>query len=188
MKEFTESAGTWSILPGQQIFIFLAGYHAQGHDLNVFETFCDTIFTPKEWFLSKKGPKANFCIIKFMVCQSSYFVQISTMALNSSGIKTYLIHDFPPPPKGDFEKRQVFGDQYPVGLNVVHFWWQEGSKVFKICPYSKRGGDFPLSVAPPPPLNGYDFHPFFTPLFSFAIESYIYETGFTLGLIQKYHF
>ena len=22
-----------------------------------FGTFCDTIFTPKEWFLSKKGPK-----------------------------------------------------------------------------------------------------------------------------------
>ena len=35
----------------------LAGYHDQGHDLNVFLTFYDTIFTPKEWFLSKKGPK-----------------------------------------------------------------------------------------------------------------------------------
>ena len=33
------------------------GYHAQGHDLNVFQTFLDTIFTPKKWFLSKKGPK-----------------------------------------------------------------------------------------------------------------------------------
>ena len=30
-------------------------------------------------------------------------------------------------------------------------------------------------------------HPFLTPLFSFAIESYIYETDFTLGLSQKYH-
>ena len=29
----------------------------QGHDLNVFLTFYDTIFTLKEWFLSKKGPK-----------------------------------------------------------------------------------------------------------------------------------
>merc|ERR1711873_19908 len=28
-----------------------------GHDLKHFGTFCDTIFTPKEWFLSKKGPK-----------------------------------------------------------------------------------------------------------------------------------
>ena len=28
-----------------------------GHDLKGFGTFCDTIFTPKEWFLSKKGPK-----------------------------------------------------------------------------------------------------------------------------------
>ena len=39
------------------IFFFLAGYHPQGHDLKRFGTFCDTIFTLKEWFLSKKGPK-----------------------------------------------------------------------------------------------------------------------------------
>ena len=25
--------------------------------MNVFQTFSDTIFNPKEWFLSKKGPK-----------------------------------------------------------------------------------------------------------------------------------
>ena len=36
---------------------FLAGYHAQGHYLNVFLNFSESIFTPKEWFLSKKGPK-----------------------------------------------------------------------------------------------------------------------------------
>ena len=36
---------------------FLAGYHAQEHDLNVFLEFSKTIFTLKEWFLSKKGPK-----------------------------------------------------------------------------------------------------------------------------------
>ena len=35
----------------------LAGYHDQGHDLNVFQKFSETIFTPKDWFLSKKGPK-----------------------------------------------------------------------------------------------------------------------------------
>ena len=29
----------------------------QGHDLKNFGKFCETIFTPKEWFLSKKGPK-----------------------------------------------------------------------------------------------------------------------------------
>ena len=46
-----------SYLPGQHIFFFLAGYHAQGHDLKRFGKFCETIFTPKEWFLSKKGPK-----------------------------------------------------------------------------------------------------------------------------------
>ena len=27
------------------------------HDLNVFQKFSESIFTPKEWFLSKKGPK-----------------------------------------------------------------------------------------------------------------------------------
>ena len=35
--------------------------------------------------------------------------------------------------------------------------------------------------------NGTNFHSYFTPLFSFAIESYLYETDFTLGLSQKYH-
>ena len=38
---------------------------------------------------------------------------------------------------------------------------------------------------PPPPLMAQISRHFFTPLFSFAIESYIYETDFTL---QKYHF
>ena len=56
MKEFTKS-GTLSILPGQQIFFFLAGNYAWGHDLNIFQTCPDTIYTPKEWFLSNKGPK-----------------------------------------------------------------------------------------------------------------------------------
>ena len=40
----------------------------------------------------------------------------------------------------------------------------------------------------PLPLTGTKFHPFSPHLFSFAIESYIYETDFTLGLSQKYHF
>ena len=38
-------------------FFVLAGNYARGDDLKGFGTFCDTIFTPKEWFLSKKGPK-----------------------------------------------------------------------------------------------------------------------------------
>ena len=47
---------------------------------------------------------------------------------------------------------------------------------------------FPLSVGlPPPPLNGHNFQTFFTPLFSFAIDSYMDETDFALGLSQKYH-
>ena len=32
-------------MPGMYIFFFLAGYHAQGHDLKRFRTFCDTIST-----------------------------------------------------------------------------------------------------------------------------------------------
>ena len=43
----------------------------------------------------------------------------------------------------------------------------------------------PLGIRPPPPLMAQISRHFFTPLFSFAIESYIYETDFTL---QKYHF
>ena len=43
----------------------------------------------------------------------------------------------------------------------------------------------PLGVRPPPPLMAQISRHFFTPLFSFAIESYIYEMDFTL---QKYHF
>ena len=46
----------------------------------------------------------------------------------------------------------------------------------------------PLGVGPPTPLDGTNFQTFFTLLFSFAIESYIYETDFTLGPIKKYRF
>ena len=44
---------------------------------------------------------------------------------------------------------------------------------------------FAIRRPAPPPLMAQIFRHFFTPLFSFAIESYIYETDFTL---QKYHF
>ena len=46
---------------------------------------------------------------------------------------------------------------------------------------------FPLGIDSPP-LNGHNFQTFFIPLFTFALESYIYETDFSLGLSQKYHF
>ena len=32
--------------------------------MNVFQTFPDTIFTPKEWFLSKKGPKEGERVVR----------------------------------------------------------------------------------------------------------------------------
>ena len=50
-------AGSLTSFAGSVIFLALAGYHAQGHDLNIFQKFTEIIFTPKEWFLSKKGPK-----------------------------------------------------------------------------------------------------------------------------------
>ena len=38
------------------------------------------------------------------------------------------------------------------------------------------------------PLYGHIFPLIFYPISSFVIESYIYETDFTLGLNRKYHF
>ena len=43
---------------------------------------------------------------------------------------------------------------------------------------------FAIRRRTPPPLNGTNFHPFFTPFFSFAIESYIlYETDLALYIL-----
>ena len=50
-------AGSLTSFAGSVIFLALAGYHTQGHDFNIFQKFTEVIFTPKEWFLSKKGPK-----------------------------------------------------------------------------------------------------------------------------------
>ena len=47
---------------------------------------------------------------------------------------------------------------------------------------------FAIKRPTPPPLMAQISRHFFTPLFSFAIESYLYATDFTLGLSQKYHF
>ena len=129
-------AGNVTSFAGNVIF-FLAGYHAQGHGLKVLGTFCDTIFTPKEWFLSKKGPKKGEWVAwghfhervgetpvhwlppgvgptpkpfsvsdigpfvkiplgptqqysKFLAVHISYFIPISTIALNSSACKRTL--------------------------------------------------------------------------------------------------
>ena len=38
-------------------FFFLAGYHAQGHNLNVFRTFSDTMYPKKIGFFQRKGRK-----------------------------------------------------------------------------------------------------------------------------------
>ena len=57
MKEFTNVAGSVTSFASSVNFFALAGYHAQGHDLNVFQKFPEIIFTPKEWFISKKGRK-----------------------------------------------------------------------------------------------------------------------------------
>ena len=64
-------------------------------------------------------------------------------------------------------------------------------------PYNALGGDpkkwiFFMTLAirrrTPHPSNGTFPPPFYAPLFSCAIKYYIYETDFTLGLSQKYHF
>ena len=44
-----------------------------------------------------------------------------------------------------------------------------------------------LPLSAPPPLMALISIHFFTPLFSFAIESYLYETDFTPGPSQNYH-
>ena len=46
---------------------------------------------------------------------------------------------------------------------------------------------FAIKRRPPSLMALISIH-FFTQLFSFAIESYIHETDFTLGRSQKYHF
>ena len=82
-------------------------------------------------------------------------------------------------------------------IYMEHFAWAgvAGHFEFEICVSlgrlsNNQNGNLrwflPLGVDPPLPLNGTNFQTFFYPtFFSFAIESYIYETDFTL---QKYHF
>ena len=51
--------------------------------------------------------------------------------------------------------------------------------------------DFPIKRRTPPPrapLNGTNFHPFLPHFFSFAIESYLYETDFTIGFSKNITF
>ena len=78
-------------------------------------------------------------------------------------------------------------------LHLSHEW--EDALVFNLATYilgrcaENQNGNLrwhlPLDVRPPPPLMA-KFPDIFLPhFFSFAIESYIYETDFTL---QKYHF
>ena len=47
---------------------------------------------------------------------------------------------------------------------------------------------FAIKRQTPPPLNGTNFYPFFTPLFSIAIEYYLHEMDFTPGPSQNYQF
>ena len=47
---------------------------------------------------------------------------------------------------------------------------------------------FAIRRRPPPPLMAQISRHFFTPLFSFAIESYLYETDLTTGPSQNYQY
>ena len=58
MKEFTNVAGNVTSFAGNVNLLFPSWISCrEGHDLKHFLKFSQTIFTPKEWFLSKKGPK-----------------------------------------------------------------------------------------------------------------------------------
>ena len=59
MKEFTNVTGPVTSFAGRVnlLLFFPVGFHDHGHDLKHFLKFSQTIFTPKEWFFSKKGPK-----------------------------------------------------------------------------------------------------------------------------------
>ena len=48
--------------------------------------------------------------------------------------------------------------------------------------------DFVIRRRTPPPLMAQISRHFLPHFFSFVIESYLYETDFTLGVSQKYHF
>ena len=51
------------LLPELQLFFFLPGNVSLGAFLKVFHTFPDTINTPKEWLLSKRGPIFHFNLL-----------------------------------------------------------------------------------------------------------------------------
>ena len=57
MKEFTNVTIHVTSFAAHVNLLFPSWISCQGHDLKHFGKFCETIFTPKEWFLSKKGPK-----------------------------------------------------------------------------------------------------------------------------------
>ena len=57
MKEFTNVTGRVTSFAGCVKFFFPSWISCIADDLNVFQKFPETIFTPKEWFLSKKEPK-----------------------------------------------------------------------------------------------------------------------------------
>ena len=68
----------------------------------------------------------------------------------------------------------------PVLLVLLREGFKKSKWKFKMA--------FAIRGPTPPPLMA-KFPDIFLPhFFSFAIESYIYETDFTLGLSQKYHF
>ena len=86
--------------------------------------------------------------------------------------------------KNHFENQTSIALKFPQHLIIcLRERFQKSKWKFKMA------FAIPLPRPPPaPPLNGTNFQTFFYPYFSFALESYIYETYFTLGLSQKYQF
>ena len=57
MKEFTNVAGNVTSFAGNVNFLFPSWISCTGGLFKKNLNFFESIFTPKEWFLSKKGPK-----------------------------------------------------------------------------------------------------------------------------------
>ena len=99
---------------------------------------------------------------------------------------------------------EIFKGWMEKGFDVVQYTRPEmrkgSSRTTSRCHFSpamlsgkvqktKWKSKMPLAIRrrPPPSMVQISRY-FYTPLFSFAIESHIYETDFTVGVSQKYHF
>ena len=60
MKELTNVAGNVTSFASNVNFLFPSWISCTGGLFKKIQNFSESIFTPKEWFLSKKGPKVQW--------------------------------------------------------------------------------------------------------------------------------